>query len=221
MACNGPGRNAPRAQVRYHDLAHFFSADDRTHAGMGRIGVFVTMSLISNVILVVAALLLTTMGACANEVPAELDTLPYVASPEPNVITAGRVRAEDIGMIAAAGIRHVVDLSLEAETPDFDEARASQQAGMQYHALPVRGAVDLGRAQVERFDALMRHTAGEPTLVHCASSNRVGALAALRAAWILGLSDEDAIDIGRSWGLRGLEPAVRERLQQAPRISAE
>jgi hypothetical protein len=53
--------------------------------------------------------------------------------------------------------------------------------------------------------------------VHCASSNRVGAMAALRAAWIDGRPTEEALQIGRAWGLKSLEPTVRARLEAGPR----
>jgi hypothetical protein len=35
---------------------------------------------------------------------------------------------------------------------------------------------------------------------------------ALRAASLQGMSNDDAVEIGRAWGLGSLEPAVRERL---------
>lgn len=40
-----------------------------------------------------------------------------------------------------------------------------------------------------------------PLLVHCASGNRVGATAALRAAWVEGHDAKDAIGIGKAWDL--------------------
>jgi hypothetical protein len=50
------------------------------------------------------------------------------------------------------------------------------------------------------------------TLVHCGSSNRVGALLALRAAWLKGATLEAALAAGRSAGLTGLESAVRSAI---------
>ena len=52
-----------------------------------------------------------------------------------------------------------------------------------------------------------------PLLVHCASSNRVGALRALTAS-AHGEALESAITTGKTWGLTGLEPAVRTKLSQ-------
>ena len=141
-----------------------------------------------------------------------LASLPNVATPVPDLATAGRLQAGDIPVIAKAGVRHVIDLMLDSETPNFDEAAAARSAGMQYENLPIRGAQDLTPDNAARFDQLINATGSEPTLVHCSSSNRVGALAALRASWIQGQPLEAALAEGRRWGLKALEPAVRERL---------
>lgn len=137
--------------------------------------------------------------------------LPNLGQPQPGIYTSGRVALDDMAMIEAAGIRQVIDFSQDSETPGFDEAAAMRAAGIRYDNLPIAGADDLSRERVEAFDRLLAE-AEAPVLVHCASSNRVGAMAALRAAWIEGKPVEDAIAEGRAWGLRSLEGAVRERL---------
>ncbi len=141
-----------------------------------------------------------------------LAALPNLATPAPNIAAAGRLQAKDIPVIAKAGVRHVIDLTVDSETPDFDEAVVVRSAGMRYENLPIRGAEDLTPDNVARFDRLITEVGTVPTLVHCSSSNRVGAMAALRAAWIQGQSVEAALEQGRRWGLKGLEPVVRERL---------
>ena len=142
----------------------------------------------------------------------QVPQLADAVSPSPGVVSAGRLKPEDIGRLKDAGIEHVIDLTPDAETPDFDEANAVRSAGIDYSNLPIGGAADLTRENVIAFDQLLRD-AERPVLVHCASGNRVGAMAALRAAWIESRSEEDAIAIGKSWGLKGLEPQVRERIR--------
>lgn len=164
--------------------------------------------------MIVLSLLLFSAPAWAADI---LDTkalaaLPNLANPAPNIATAGAVQSTDIAVIAGAGIRHVIDLRVDGETPDFDEAVAVRAAGMAYHNLPIRGAEDLTPDNAAHFDRLIHEAGAAPTLIHCTSSNRVGALAALRAAWIQGQPVEAALAEGRRWGLKGLEPAVRERL---------
>ena len=152
----------------------------------------------------------TAVAAASAEAPAA-DALSRFNNPAQGILTGGRITADDLPALRTAGIRHVIDLTPDAETPDFDEAATVRAAGLTYDNLPIAGAVDLDRAAVDAFDRLLRSLEG-PALVHCASGNRVGALAALRAAWLNGAGEEVAIAEGRRWGLRSLESEVRTRL---------
>lgn len=150
------------------------------------------------------AILLALMWSAmlsANET--ELPAITAVGSPAESIVTAGGLDADDVERVREAGIRHVIDLRLDEETPDFDEAAAVRDAGVRYSNLPIQGASGLTPENVQAFDTLLRESE-RPVLVHCSSSNRVGAMAALRAAWIEGRTSEEAIEIGREWGLSGL-----------------
>ena len=138
--------------------------------------------------------------------PAEaaLADLPNVSFPAPHRVASGRLQADDVAALQRAGIKQVIDLSVDSETPRFDEAAAMRAAGIDYHNLPIHGAADLTRNNVVQFDRLLHQAGTQETLVHCASSNRVGAMIALREA---------ALAEGRRWGMKSLEPVVRERLQ--------
>lgn len=174
------------------------------------------------IMMALAGLLL--LAACAGRAPQAaqgVEVAPVAAPalelmnlghPRTDVYTSGRIAATDVAQLQAAGVRHVIDLTAPAETPDFDEAAVLHAAGIAYGNLPIAGADALTRENVVAFDALLRE-AGRPLLVHCASSNRVGAMAALRAAWIDGKPAGDAIAEGRAWGMTSLEDAVRERLE--------
>ncbi|MBJ7574666.1 tyrosine-protein phosphatase [Luteimonas sp. MC1828] len=146
-----------------------------------------------------------------DEVTMQSPLLERFTTPAEGIHAGGRITADDLPALRAAGIRHVIDLTPDSETPGFDEAGAVRAAGMGYDNLPIAGPDDLDREAVVAFDQLLRAADG-PTLVHCASGNRVGALAALRAAWLQGADADAAVEEGRRWGLRGLEDAVRERL---------
>jgi len=145
----------------------------------------------------------------------EMPDLLNRASPETDVLTGGQPDAADLVKLGKSGFRQVIDLRQDAETPDFDEAKAARDAGLSYASLPIAGAAGLTRENVQAFDRLLAD-AQRPVLVHCASGNRVGAMAALRAAWIEGHSPEDAIAIGKRWGLKALEPTVRALLEAPP-----
>ena len=162
------------------------------------------------VLLAVAALAAT--GCTSMPVATVVPEVAHARSPAPGIVSAGRLQSGDIERLRAAGIRHVIDLTPDAETPGFDEAAAVRAAGMGYDNLPLSGAADLTPANALAFDAMVSD-APRPLLVHCASGNRVGAMAALRAAWVDGQSIDEAIATGRAWGLAGLEPAVRARIE--------
>lgn len=152
-------------------------------------------------------------GATAATPVETLHGLSNVAFPAPQRIASGRLHAGDIAALKAAGVREVIDLSLDSETPDFDEAAAMQRAGITYYNLPIAGASDLNPANVKRFDRLLAAAGNQRTLVHCASGNRVGAMIALRTATLGGKDANQAVAEGRRWGLKSLESAVRARLQ--------
>lgn len=161
---------------------------------------------------VLLAAVFSLAGCTALPTRTEVPDVADARSPEPGIISAGRLVPRDIDRLRAAGIRHVIDLTADAETPGFDEAEAVRAARLGYDNLPLRGAPDLTRANVLAFDAMVR-AAPRPLLVHCASGNRVGAMAALRAAWVQGQPLEQAIATGRAWGLGSLEADVRERIR--------
>jgi uncharacterized protein (TIGR01244 family) len=163
----------------------------------------------------IAVVVLMAVLAGYSTARSEVPQVANAVSPVPGVVAAGRLQTEDIARLQQSGIRHVIDLTLDAETPDFDEAKLVRAAGMTYSNLPLRGAADLTRENAIAFDELMR-SAERPVLVHCSSANRVGAIAALRAAWIEGKSEEESIAIGKAWGLKALEPDVRERIRSNP-----
>lgn len=143
---------------------------------------------------------------------AVLAHLPHVSFPAPHRIASGALQASDIPALHQAGVREVINLSAASETPGFDESTAVRSAGIVYRHLPIRSANDLTRDNVLRFDQLLTGAGDRLTLTHCASSNRVGAMIALRAAVVGGQSTDAALAEGRRWGLKSLEPAVRQRL---------
>lgn len=180
------------------------------------------MSLARQAIRYLAPVGLLLLSGCAvtpsagKHVPAPVSgqVLPVerFRTPQPGIYSGGRIGVEDLGALKAAGIAHVIDLTADSETPGFDEAAAVQERGMGYDNLPIRGADGLTPDSVKAFDQLLRE-ARRPLLVHCASGNRVGALAAMRASLIEGMPVEDAIAEGRRWGLGSLEAEVRRRIQ--------
>ena len=154
----------------------------------------------------------TTVSAATPPPQSVLAELPHVSFPAPNRVASGVLHAGDIATLKKAGVREVINLSAASETPNFDEAAAMRSAGITYRYLPIHGANDLTRDNVIRFDQLLADAGDRLTLTHCASSNRVGAMMALRAAVVGGQPTDAALAEGRRWGMKSLEPAVRQRL---------
>jgi uncharacterized protein (TIGR01244 family) len=136
--------------------------------------------------------------------------------PQENRITSGAIGAADLGRLRAAGIKHVINLRTSEESQGFDEAAIAAGLGMRYHAIPISGPQSLTRQNAAKLDELLKEIGDEPALVHCGSGNRVGALIAVREAWINGSSVEAAIAEGKRWGLTSLEGAVRTVLKDPP-----
>lgn len=122
---------------------------------------------------------------------------------------AGQPTPDDLARLARDGVRTVINLRAPGEAVEFDEAAEAARLGLRYVALPIAGPADLDRERVARFGRALddaRRAGG--VLVHCATSNRVGALVALDAALNRGSALDAALACGRAAGLASLEPAV-------------
>ena len=126
---------------------------------------------------------------------------------------AGQPGEEDITEFANNGGQYVINLRPPAETPEFNEAAIVTKAGMAYYNIPVAGVDGLTRENVELLDQLLAKLEGKKTLLHCSSSNRVGAMMALRANWLHDAGHDEALAIGKKHGLTKLQPQVERLLQ--------
>ena len=131
--------------------------------------------------------------------------------PEANALASGQPTEEQLRVLAASGVKHIVNLR-GADEQDWDEAAVVESLGMQYHSIPVVGAEGLSNENAQSLSRLLAEISGEPVLVHCASGNRVGALVAINANQQQGMDIESAITEGKRWGLNQIEPRVREVL---------
>src|SRR6478752_4101945 len=101
--------------------------------------------------------------------------LPYGGCPVPGVATAGQPDAAAWGALARAGFKSVVDLRAPSEPRGHDEPGEIARAGLRYLALPVDHGT-LGDRQFDTLRDFLRDPLNRPSLVHCQSANRVGAL---------------------------------------------
>lgn len=142
--------------------------------------------------------------------------MSYGTHAEHSIYASAQPSLAEFKELTRDGFRRIVDLRPPGEERGFDEAREANLQQLEYFCLPIAGAADFTLANVKRFDELLADPAEPKTLVHCGSSNRVGALFALRAAWLKGATAETALALGRSTGLTGLEDAVRTSIAERP-----
>jgi protein tyrosine phosphatase (PTP) superfamily phosphohydrolase (DUF442 family) len=113
-------------------------------------------------------------------------------------------------VFAKSGYVAVIDLRTAGESRGLDESTVVEDLDMDYVSLPI-GPDGISFENARTLDELIKGYE-DPVLVHCGSSNRVGALLALRAS-LDGADDEAALAAGREGGLTRLEPTVLEVLK--------
>ena len=134
----------------------------------------------------------------------------------PYIGTGGLLQPDAFAQLKALGFKTVINLNTKEEGAAA-ENEAAVRAGLAYFSIPVAEKAP-SLTQVEDFSRLANDPQLYPILVHCVSSNRVG------AAWAIyrtlnGVPPEIAIQEGRTVGLKpSREAAVRERLE-LPRLT--
>lgn len=156
---------------------------------------------------VAGGLLLATMiqtAACSDTDPLmpRLAAVPNAARPYPWLVTGGQPDSCALSALAAAGVQDVYDLRAADEPRGFDERGMAQSLGLRYHAMPSRPA-DFNDEKFTAFrHHLLAHGPEHPMFIHCATGNRVGAVL---LPWLVldqGLSDDLALEMAKSVGLR-------------------
>lgn len=151
----------------------------------------------------VAASLVVLAGGplLAGEVPAAMDPaaiLNYQVL-RPGLAVAGKPSAEALAKLKEQGFKTVIDLRMESEGIAEEKAIVEGQ-GLRYVSVPMSTAT----FKVEDAQAVGRILADDaagPVLLHCASSNRVGAVLAVLEAKA-GKPIDEAIAAGQKAGLK-------------------
>lgn len=163
--------------------------------------------------LIVAALGLGTLAVRTStaEAPAAVDPaqFPNYSVLEPNVAASGQPTPEGLRRLAALGFETVVNLRTEQEGAEA-ERTVVEAAGLRYVSVPVT-AETLSLASITAVETALADPAAGQVLLHCASSNRVGAVwAAIQMR--RGKPVEQAEAAGRAAGLKN--PALLERVRR-------
>ncbi|MEK7795618.1 MAG: methyltransferase domain-containing protein [Candidatus Hydrogenedentota bacterium] len=133
-----------------------------------------------------------------------------------HVYFAGQPVSDDLKLLADRGVRTILNLRSpeEMQKVDFDEAARAKELGMEYINVPV-GAAPPNEEALEQIFKVLNGASQKPVLMHCASSNRVGAMWALFRGKHQGRPADAAIAEGKAAGLSNpaLETTVRELLK--------
>jgi uncharacterized protein (TIGR01244 family) len=154
----------------------------------------------------------STAASDIGEVTAAPELLPNQTVPAEGIVSGGQPTPQQLAAARDAGYRTVINLRQPDEPGVGDEAEIVGTLGMEYVSIPVAGAAGLTRENVETF-ATALEKAEYPVVLHCSSGNRIGALMALKAAWLDGKTPEEAMQIGLASGLTRLEGTVRKMLE--------
>ena len=130
--------------------------------------------------------------------------------PDENLVVGGQPTIADLKLLNSLGIKQVVNLRPEAEKNDFDEPELLKELNIDYHSIPLTDISSFTKNSAARLKKVL--DLQQPTLVHCASGNRVGALIALQGFWLEGLLPQEALDKGLQAGLTKLAPQVNQLL---------
>jgi uncharacterized protein (TIGR01244 family) len=155
---------------------------------------------------VLALLAAVPLGA---QIPETVDkaAIPNYRVIRPGLATAGQPSPEALGRLKEMGFKTVINLRTEKEGGKAEEQSV---AGLRYVWVPV-SADTLSAADVDAVAKVLDDPAAGPTLLHCSSANRVGAV------WTIlqvrkGKTLEEAESEGRAIGLAS--PAMQEAVRR-------
>lgn len=154
----------------------------------------------------------TSKPAAGKRLPAPMIAIPRALHPTDGVLSGGQPSKAQLHEAKKKGFVMVINLRSKRERAGFDEPATVKALGMKYLAIPMRGAADVTKTNMEALFAALAKAKG-PVLLHCASGNRVGALFALKAKVKDGKSAAAALEIGRKAGMTRLTAAVKKILK--------
>lgn len=119
-----------------------------------------------------------------------------------DIYFGGQPTREALEAAPQRGVKMVVNMRSDKEVKalGYDEPALVRRLGIQYVALPVTPST-FSSDQADRLKEVLAQSSG-PVLIHCASSNRVGAVWALYLNRHRDVPVDEAITLGRKAGMR-------------------
>lgn len=153
-------------------------------------------------------------GFSSSEIsPVTISDAPNVSTLNDEIFFSGQPTASSILSFREKGVKTIINLRTEAEMQavNFEESQLVESLGINYINIPI-GRDELSDATIELLMSTLDDNSGEPLLMHCASSSRVGYVWALYQGTRGGASLADAIAQGKQAGMAS--PALEERATQ-------
>ena len=149
-----------------------------------------------------------------SKLKVDLDAVVADGSVQPvdGISAAGQPDKAAFEVFANSGYTTVIDLRGEQETRGLDEPAVVESLGLTYVLFPITGLEAISFENAARLDELIESADG-PVLVHCGSSNRVGALLALSKS-LKGADADEAMEYGLEGGLSSLAGTVKTLLDE-------
>lgn len=135
-----------------------------------------------------------------TEDPLAKDIPYFTRSADGKMIYAGQPDADGFQAAKEAGFKTVINLRPDDEM-DFDEKKVVEDLGMTYVNIPIT-TFSITEEKVSQLGDLLGNREDAPVLLHCGSSNRVGAMWYIYRALFEDASEEEAMEEAVTHGLR-------------------
>lgn len=153
------------------------------------------------------SLILTMLLACATSLLGQENADPLEGQADiPNyyrlrddIVTAGQPTAEGFQTLKDAGFETIVNLRT-AEEGAVEEKAQVENMGLTYYNIPI-GRDGFTPEMLETFSEILENPDRGPLVIHCASSNRVGALWYMYQVLDAGEAPDAALAEGKKAGL--------------------
>lgn len=130
------------------------------------------------------------------------------------LLTGGQPSKSDFEHLRDNGYTTIINMRGEGEFDGFNEPELVEEMGMSYISIPIASSDDMSMENILKLDSALKAADGR-VLLHCGSGNRAGAMIALKAFRLEGMSEDEAMALGIAAGMTSLEPTVRELIQTA------
>jgi uncharacterized protein (TIGR01244 family) len=135
----------------------------------------------------------------------------------PDIATAGQPSDEALQDIKNAGFKTVINFRTEQEG-SLEEKPKVDALGLQYVNIPI-GSEGINKAQVDLFEKILSESESKknPVFIHCASSNRVGAMWFIHEVLKEGKDEATALEDAKKAGLKpSMEQKAKDYVAKNP-----